>query len=176
MNEIWKDIYGYEGYYQISDYGNVKSLLTNKILIGDENSLGYQRVILYAPVRKRFFVHRLVAFHFCDGYSPKLVVNHKDGNKKNNTANNLEWVTHSENDLHAERIGLRKEHFIPTKPKYPIRTFNLLTGETIQLFENRDIFAEQVGVSKSSIQNMLSRGYYGKGNNKIGIETKLNFN
>lgn len=90
MKEEWKNIFGYEGYYQISNYGRVKSLLTNKILSGDENSLGYKRVFLYNLIKRRFFIHRLVAFHFCDGYSPRLVVNHKDGNKKNNISTNLE--------------------------------------------------------------------------------------
>lgn len=46
--EIWKDIIGYEGYYQISSEGRVKSLISNKILIGDTNNLGYKRVILYS--------------------------------------------------------------------------------------------------------------------------------
>lgn len=176
MTEIWKDICEYEEYYQISNYGRVKSLLTNKILSGDENSLGYKRVVLCTPVKKRFFVHRLVAFHFCNGYSPELVVNHKDGNKQNNIATNLEWVTHSENDMHAEQTGLRRNHYIPAKPKYQIRTFDLITGNTIYIFKNRDDFSKQTGFSKSSIQNMLYRGYFGRGQNKVGIETKLFFN
>ena len=78
--EIWKDIKDYEGYYQISSNGQVKSLLTNKILIGDTNNLGYRRVTLYSPIKKRFFIHRLVALHFCEGYQDGLIVNHKDGN------------------------------------------------------------------------------------------------
>lgn len=106
--EQWKDIEGYEGYYLISNTGRIKSLLTNRELaLSDVNTMGYKRVILYKPVRKRFFVHRLVAYHFCDGYKDTLVVNHKDGNKQNNNAENLEWVTRSENDLHAFKNGLR---------------------------------------------------------------------
>ena len=108
--EKWKDIEGYEGYYQISSYGQVKNLLTNKILIGDTNNLGYKRVTLYSPIKKRFFIHRLVALHFCDGYQKDLVVNHKDGNKMNNKAENLEWVSRSENDLHAFKNNLRKPY------------------------------------------------------------------
>ena len=52
--EIWKDINGYEGYYQISSEGQVKSLISNKILIGDTNNLGYRRVMLYTPIKKRW--------------------------------------------------------------------------------------------------------------------------
>ena len=108
--EIWKDIIGYEGYYQISSEGRVKSLISNKILIGDTNNLGYKRVILYTPIKKRFFIHRLVALHFCEGYAENLIVNHKDGNKQNNKAENLEWVTHSQNDLHAFQNNLREAY------------------------------------------------------------------
>ena len=85
MKEEWKDIEGYENYYIISNTGKIKSLLTNKLLaLSDVNNMGYKRVTLYKPVKKRFFVHRLVAYHFCEGYSEDLVVNHKDGNKQNN--------------------------------------------------------------------------------------------
>lgn len=100
--EIWKDIKDYEGYYQISNYGRVKNIQTNQLLNGDINSAGYKRVVLYTPKRKRFFIHRLVALNFCNGYSENLVVNHIDGNKLNNHYMNLEWITRSENDLHAE--------------------------------------------------------------------------
>lgn len=76
--------------------------------LSDINTAGYKRITLYNPIRKRFFVHRLVAYHFCEGYKENLVVNHKDGNKQNNRSDNLEWVTRSENDLHAFKNGLRK--------------------------------------------------------------------
>ncbi len=90
MKENWKPIKGYESNYEISDMGNVRNKKTKKIIIGDKNNMGYRRVILYTPVKKRFFVHRLVAYHFCRGYREDLVVNHKDGNKLNNKASNLE--------------------------------------------------------------------------------------
>jgi len=106
--EEWKDIENYEGYYEISSYGNVRNCKTGKILIGDQNNAGYRRVTLYSPIKKRFFVHRLVAQHFCENYQEDLVVNHKDGNKLNNHYDNLEWVTRSENDLHAFNNNLRQ--------------------------------------------------------------------
>ena len=106
--EIWKDIIGYEGYYQISNLGNVKNIQTNKILIGDTNNLGYRRVTLYTPIKKRFFVHRLVALHFCEGANDELVVNHIDGNKANNLPSNLEEVTISRNTKHAYENNLAK--------------------------------------------------------------------
>ena len=51
--ELWKDIPEYEGYYRISNYGNVKNVKTNKLLIGDINNAGYRRVVLYKPKTKR---------------------------------------------------------------------------------------------------------------------------
>lgn len=53
--EIWKDIKGYEDFYEVSSYGNVRNKKTNIILKGDTNSVGYRRVTLYVPVKKRFF-------------------------------------------------------------------------------------------------------------------------
>lgn len=173
--EIWKDIPEYEGYYQISNYGNIKNVKTNRLLIGDINNAGYRRIVLYKPKTKRFFIHRLVALNFCDGYSENLVVNHKDGNKLNNNYLNLEWVTRSENDLHAEKLGLRKNHYIPKKPKYMIRTFDLLSNETIKIYNSREEFCNDNEFAKSSVQNMLTRGYFVKNKNKIGIETSLKF-
>ena len=98
---MWKPIKNYEGYYEVSDEGEIRNVKTNKILTGDYNTAGYRRVVLYTPIKQRFFIHRLVAEHFCEGYNKNLVVNHRDGNKTNNRADNLEWVTRSQNDLHA---------------------------------------------------------------------------
>ena len=107
VKEVWKPIKGYENYYSISNLGNVRNDKTHRILQGDCNTVGYKRVILYVPIKKRFFVHRLVAYHFVDGYSNEFVVNHKNGDKKDNRAENLEWVSRSENDFHAFRNDLR---------------------------------------------------------------------
>lgn len=149
--EIWKDIVGYEDNYQISNYGNVKNKITGKILIGDKNSIGYRRVILYQPKKKRFFVHRLVALHFVDGYKENLVINHIDGNKENNHYKNLEWVTRSENDLHAFRLGLR--HPNPPTYRHRIEQFDLKTNQTIKIFENIDECIEEFHIARTNIYN-----------------------
>lgn len=175
--EIWKDIKGYEGYYQVSNLGNVKSLISNSILTGDINSAGYRRVCLYVPVKKRFSIHRLVAYHFCDGYRPDLVVDHKNGNKLDNRVCNLEWVTRSENDLRAFELGLRTV-CLPTvkKPKNFIQTFNIESGDIIYTYDNKEDFCYSNGYSKKSIGCLLTNGYYcsEKGNSnstKIGIRS-----
>lgn len=131
MKENWKPIKGYELNYEVSDMGNVRNKKTKKIIVGDKNNVGYRRVTLYTPIKKRFFVHRLVAYHFCHGYKEDLVVNHKDGNKLNNNFNNLEWVTRKENMRHAVDTGLLKEF-----QKSPVKQIDPQTNKIIKIFES----------------------------------------
>lgn len=99
MKEVWKDIKGYEDLYQVSNFGNVKSLRTNKNLGFSKAGKGYYKVGLSKKgKRKMFFVHRLVAQAFLSNTEQKPCVNHKDCNKLNNSANNLEWITYCENN------------------------------------------------------------------------------
>lgn len=117
--EIWVDIKGYEGYYQVSNFGRVRSL--DRIIIKNDNGNQYnifrRGKILhqmtassqYKQVRlckKLYSVHRLVAEAFLDNLDNKPQVNHKDGNKSNNKVDNLEWVTPRENMQHAVDNGL----------------------------------------------------------------------
>ena len=108
IKEIWKDIKNFKGRYKISNHGRVYSLLSKKILIPDVNSKsGYCRVTLLDNEKNKikFLVHRLVALHFIDNFENKSFVNHIDNNTSNNYIKNLEWVTHSENMIHAEKQG-----------------------------------------------------------------------
>lgn len=161
--EIWKDIENYEGYYQISSLGRVRNAKTNNILTGDINNIGYKRVCLYTPTKKRFFIHRLVAYHFCEGYSEDLVVNHKDGNKQNNCADNLEWITRSENDLHAFRLKLRKA--FPCQFKHRIVAYDIHTNEIVKIYNNVQECCEDLKVTRTSVYNCCTgkqktcRGY-----------------
>jgi hypothetical protein len=93
--------------YLVSNLGNVKSKRYNKQLKGFVNNSGYKRVQIGSSKNKHF-IHRLVAETFLKKEFGKEFVNHKDGNKLNNSVDNLEWVTRSENDLHAFRNDLRK--------------------------------------------------------------------
>ena len=149
--EYWKDIKDHEEYYEISSLGRVRNKKTQEILIGDVNNIGYKRVVLNKPTKKRYFIHRLVAYHFVKGYSENLVVNHKDGNKQNNDMNNLEWVTKSENDLHAFKMGLRKVY--PAQFRKIIESFDLETKETIKRFKNVDECCKELNVARSNIYN-----------------------
>lgn len=121
MEEIWKDILGYEDYYQVSNLGNIKSkdrnivrndftyLRKGKIFRKSIDSLGYEVVGLTINSKTiNYKVHRLVAINFIPNLDNKLYINHIDGIKNNNWINNLEWCTSSENSLHAYKMGLRK--------------------------------------------------------------------
>ena len=119
--EIWKDVPGYEGIYQVSSYGRIKSLKrvimrkdgkpytqVEKILKPGTNHKGY----LGCSFRKNFvakpvIVHRLVALAFIDNPNNLPQVNHKDGNKKNNRVENLEWITNYDNMQHSIITGIR---------------------------------------------------------------------
>lgn len=115
MQEIWKDIKGYEGYYQASNLGRIRSVdryVKNKngynkrrglILSQSEDKDGYPCVVLCKNTnRKTCIVHRLIAITFFDKDSSTLEVNHIDFNKKNNNINNLELITREENIIHAK--------------------------------------------------------------------------
>lgn len=129
--EIWKDIKGYEGYYQVSNYGNVRSLdrfdgvhdRKGQLITPILKYNGYLQVGLRKHSQRKYIsVHRLVALHFLENPENKEQVNHIDCNKLNNHVDNLEWVTPKENQQHAKRNGLR-DHMRkgPDHPYYGMR-------------------------------------------------------
>ena len=122
LEEIWKDVVGYEGLYQVSNLGRVRSLdhmrrcknheymQKGRILKnGFDRGKAYFRICLSKNgIVEYFTIHRLVAQTFIPNPENKPQVNHKDGNKLNNNVNNLEWATVSENIQHAYNTGLSK--------------------------------------------------------------------
>lgn len=108
--EVWKDIQGYEGTYQVSNLGRVRSYKKGKesVLKPIVASKGYTQVALYTnDIPKRLRVHRLVAETFLSNEENKPVVNHINGIKNDNRLENLEWNTHGENIRHAVRTKLK---------------------------------------------------------------------
>lgn len=116
MKEEWRYIKGYEGKYQISNLGRVKSLGNNKnkkekILSNTPRKDGYLMVCLYKNGKgKPFTVHRLVALHFIDNPNNYEEVNHKDENKQNNSIDNLEWCTREYNNNYGTRTQRQSEN------------------------------------------------------------------
>lgn len=109
--EVWKDIEGYEGHYQVSNLGRVKSLKFGKQLImkGGFTSNGYPCVTLLANNKQLSKnIHRLVAESFLENRNSYKCVNHKNGIKSDNRVENLEWCTHKQNSKHAVNAGLIK--------------------------------------------------------------------
>lgn len=161
--ERWKDIEGYEGYYQVSNLGNVKSIsrqvyhpitniqLINERILKPDLRRGYKYVsVSKNGIKKGFLVHRLVGFHFLNSIEGKNEINHKNGIKTDNRVENLEWVNSSENQKHAVKIGLQ---FSGSK-----HTNSKLNDD--QIIEIRDsiksysFLALEYNVSKSTISNI----------------------
>lgn len=110
--EFWRPVVGWEGGYEVSSLGRVKTLpkkqngFKNRLLKPMVNPFGYVYVML--SERKHIFIHRLVAIAFIKNPNNKPSVNHINGKKDDNYLWNLEWVTRSENCKHAYRTGLSK--------------------------------------------------------------------
>lgn len=106
--EEFRKVNWYNDCYYVSNFGRVKSFVRNKsgkILKEYKDSNGYVQVLLADNNRrKKVMVHRLVAECFLDGYQEGLQINHKDGNRSNNKAENLEWVTPSKNMHHSYAV------------------------------------------------------------------------
>ena len=160
--EVWKDIIGYEGQYQISNYGRVRALLNNHREIRKRPLIRKARInrdgYLYLNLTKNsvartYKIHRLVATHFIENPENKTDVNHKDGIKTNNHFLNLEWNTKKENFNHSILIGLQN----------PIGEKNWnskLSNEDINNIRNSCLTRKQLSklynVSITSINNIIT--------------------
>lgn len=146
--EIWKDIVGYEGIYQISNFGRVKSLKGNeKFLKPRKNKLGYLLVALCkSGKRKESYIHRLVAMMFIKNPLNKPYINHIDCNPSNNNMNNLEWCTAKENMEYASK--LERMH------NTPLIAINLITGEQTY-FNSQNEAGRQLNLDRRNICSVL---------------------
>lgn len=166
MKEIWKDIKGFEGLYQISNLGKVKSLSKykkhsyNSIAFLKEKILkpldinGYQRVILRKD-NKSFnkFIHQLVAEMFIDNPKNYKEVNHKDENKTNNRVDNLEWCSHKYNINYGTGNQRRSKTEIGTKKgTKKIYQFDL-KNNLLKIWDSQLQIKKELGIPQSNISN-----------------------
>lgn len=160
MEEIWKDIKGYESLYQISNKGKVRSLdrmLRNtlksfrlakgKPVAITDNGKGYKIASLSKNGRKNHYVHRLVADHFIEKIEGQIEVNHKDLNKSNNFAENLEWVSRLQNNNHAIKngavpLGGDKHNAISIMNKFTKETFGCIREAADHYNVNYDLLIQ----------------------------------
>lgn len=137
--EIWKDIKGYEGIYQVSNKSRVRNIIKKTIKAQVISKTGYWVCNLWKNnISKVYKVHRLVAIAFIDNPQKKKTVNHIDGIKANNDIKNLEWATQKENMQHAKRMG-----FMKNKYKYTGKTIDMFTydGVFVRSFDNyREVY------------------------------------
>ncbi len=143
IQEIWKDINGYDGIYQVSNIGNVRSLGFEWVLNNGgkhkrgirllknttHHPKGYRYVMLYSKdgSRKSHSIHRLVITAFKGNPKNYPQINHIDGNKSNNDLSNLEWCNNSQNQIHAFLHGLNKPRFGEEHPS-AVCVLQLSTG------------------------------------------------
>ena len=173
MNEIWKDIAGYEGYYQISDKGRIKSLerrvndnggmflLKSKILKPVMNDQGYLRIGLRKDgKRKHKRVSRLVAEAFIPNPENKPQINHKNGDRTDNNVSNLEWVSVSDNIKHSYRVLKRKRSMLG---KIGINNPNskpvaqIMNGKIIATFPAAKEAERITGISQGNISRCANK-------------------
>ena len=174
-NEEWRDIVGYEGLYQVSSLGRVKSLprsimykdgreyvYPSKVLKNLKISTGYRSVTLYgANGKKQYYVHRLVAETFIPNPQNLGDVNHKDGCKTNNILFNLEWCNRSDNQKHAYKNGLNWVHMD--------EAIKERSRPVIQYAPSGEVVAEYASASKAAKASGYNQGQiskYCRGENK----------
>jgi hypothetical protein len=168
--EVWKDIKGFEGSYQISNKGRLKSFHKDKngYIRSNKNSKGdYLSVVLMSGKHKKSTrIHRLVAEAFIPNPLNKPEVNHKDGNKQNNRVENLEWVTRKENAEHARK---HNPNIIKHMNKYNQiirpRMINQYTldGKFLNYFWNATEASKATGVCQRNILQVASQDEYKPG-------------
>ena len=159
--EIWKKIEGFDQ-YSVSNTGIIRKDSTREYLKQYDNGKGYLKVSL-SPGSKWKYVHRLVAIAFVQNIGEKKEVNHKDGDKKNNNATNLEWVSRKENVFHCNKV-LRHA---PTQEQWKkiresciiARSKPVICVETGIKYKSRAEAERETGIRRSCIGSCIAERY-----------------
>ena len=162
MKEEWLPVVGYEGGYSVSSFGRVRNERTGNILKGCIHPQGYK--MHWFPGGKFLLAHRVVAMAFVPGYAPGLDVNHKDFNKVNNCVENLEWVTRTQNMLHAYKGGrMPVNNPRGEKARNAKLTDDAVRAIKARLSKNEVCWriAKEYGVCKSTIQKIKAGIHWG---------------
>ena len=173
--EIWKDIEGYEGLYQVSNRGRVKSLsrkVTNAMFSINEhfvklvdNGHGYKSVSLWKDNKgKHFYVHRLVALAFVPNSNGYKYINHKDEDKSNNDVSNLEWCTAKYNCNYGNHTKKLKKSYILNGNNRPIDVYDM-NGVFLKTFDCSNDVCRDLNIERRSLYSVCqgvvksSKGY-----------------
>lgn len=153
--EIWKDVPGYAGRYQVSDQGRVRSIGTGRVLSPNLMNHGYVCVHLYSGGKRTRVVktiHQLVAQAFLPNPHQYIEVNHKNFSRHDNRVENLEWVTRRQNVAHALAAGRR------VRPEKRVRGIHIRTKNVVTFDSQIDAEKTLRGKQTGGISGAMKRG------------------
>lgn len=165
-SEIWKDVGGYEGTYQVSNFGRVKRIKDCRnakighILKPHKVQTGYDQICLCKNgIERKLSLDRIVAEAFIGSRPDGKQINHKDGNRQNNCVDNLEWVTPSENMKHAYRVLGKRSYFSGLK-SHSAKLSNQDISRIRELYASGKYSQKKIaimyGASESSINSVVN--------------------
>lgn len=171
FNEVWKDIECYEGLYQVSNIGRIKSLKNGKerILKPQLSYKGYYRIALYKKGKGTIYsVHRLVAEGFIPNPNNLPIINHKDENKLNNNSKNLEWCTYSYNSNYGHcKDSVSKKIKVTNLKTKEITIFKSIGEATRTLFNSKRINITECCQGKRKQAKGYKFEYIGGANDEV---------
>lgn len=148
--ELWRPVVGFEGLYDVSNTGNIYSHRLKRNLVLSKDKIGYVRIGLQKTDRKSckfYFVHRLVAEAFVPNPEHKPQINHKDENKTNNHANNLEWCSCVEN----MNWGTRNQRIGTSNTNNPLTSKRVVCVDTCKIYPSIAEASRQLKIGAANI-------------------------